>query len=69
MSILSKRLKISINSAMINKNEAGNLRLFVDCWTNTELTPSRWRPRCGSRVLCTALALPGKGESRADLAS
>jgi hypothetical protein len=39
-SVLSQKLRLSVNRALINKNEAGNDSLFSHGWENVELTPA-----------------------------
>ncbi|WP_398464438.1 plasmid replication protein, CyRepA1 family [Tardiphaga sp.] len=38
-SVLDQKLRLSVNRALINKNEAGNESLFKQGWENVELTP------------------------------
>ena len=39
MSILDRKLKLSINPRIINKNEAGDDAAYADGWTNVEFSP------------------------------
>jgi hypothetical protein len=42
-SVLSQKLRLSVNRALINKNEAGDDSLFSHGWQNVELSSPQHR--------------------------
>ena len=50
MSVLTRRLRLSINPCVINKNEANDASLFRDGWVNQALTPAELAGRINEGV-------------------
>ncbi len=61
---LQKKLRLSINPDLIDKNEAGNTYLFTKVWINVELTPDQLASKVAQGIAyCCQLAGNRKTEN------
>ena len=60
--MLNKKLKLSINPKLINKNQSDDKTLFVEGWKNVELTPQDLAESINDgKAYCAQLSGPRKG--------